>query len=149
MTTHAITLTILLLYPAHQIVSIWHFNNEVPSSCALRSPSKLPLSLSHFSCTLSLSASQFHLKDHLLNPDSSCDFQVFTFWPWVGVLTLPVSVRAGLLYPRNEFIFPVWDAHRLQLYINHLSVSEGTALLEHKMNYYLEALQGSFIKQNE
>lgn len=107
MTTHAITLNIFPLYHAHQIASIWHFNNEVPSSCALKSPSKLSSSLSHFSCTLSLSASQFYLKDHLLDSDSSCDFQVSTFWPRVGVLTLSVSARVGLPFTLNEFIFPV------------------------------------------
>lgn len=128
MTTHAITLTNLLLYRAHQIASIWHLNNEVPSLCALRSPSQLPLSLSHFSCALSLSASQLYLKDHLLDPDSSCDFQVSIFWPWVGVLTLLVSARAGLPFSLNEFISPVWDAHRHQLSINHFAANEGTAL---------------------
>lgn len=148
MTTHAITRTILL-YRQRQIASIRHFNNEVPSSCALRSPSKPPLSLRHFSCTLSPAASQFYLKDHLLDSDSSCDFQVSTFWPRVGVLTLPVSVRAGLPFSLNEFIFPVWEQHRVQLHINHFPVKCNTALLArsnrleeeekkkcHKMNYY-------------
>lgn len=59
MTTHAIILTILLLYHAHQIATIWHFNNGVPSSRALRSSYKSLLSLSHF-CTLSLSTSWLH-----------------------------------------------------------------------------------------
>ena len=149
--------TVHIELPPYDILTM-----KSPSSRALRSPSKPPLSLSHFSCTLSLAASQFYLKDHLLDSDSSCDFQVSTFWPRVGVLTLPVSVRAGLPFSLNEFIFPVWEPHKLQPYINHFPVKCNPALLApsnrseeerggkkcSEMNYYLDALQDSFVKQN-
>lgn len=128
MTTHAITHTILL-YRAPQITSIWHSNNEVPSWCDLTSPSKQPLSLSHFSSTLRLTASQFYLKDHLLDSDSSCELQVTTFGPRGDVLTLPASEGAGLPFSLNEFIFTDWELHRLQLYIYHVTVKWNTALL--------------------
>lgn len=100
-----------------------------------QSPSKPPLPLSLFSYTLSLLASQFHLKDHFLNSDSSCDFQVSTFWPRVGVLTLSGSGRAGLPFSLNEFIPQVWHAHRLQIYINDIQDINYTALLlwHHKL----------------
>lgn len=126
MTTHAIIFTILLLYPAHQIASIWHFNNRVPLSCALGNLSRHPLSLSYFSCTLSLSTSRFHLKDHLLDSESSCDFQVSTIWPRVRVLPLSVSVCTTLPFTLNEFILLVlWSVQATTI---HQSFFPGTLL---------------------
>lgn len=85
MTTHTITLTIL----PYDILTMKSHHHAL-SEAHLRF---------HCPWATSAAAALIHPKDHLLNFDSSCDFQASIFWLRVGVLTLLLYVRARLQMP--------------------------------------------------